>query len=97
MRFKDRSWLSDQGEIELGGLIEGEFQGCKVDIEARALESVDGILWVHNFRVGVAQNMRVITVLYTSALGSSQIEITTIGIKFLAQKCQQEIKDLWHI
>ena len=54
MRFKDRSWLSDQGKIELTGLRGGKFQGFKE--EPKAVDSVGGVLWTHNFATASAEN-----------------------------------------
>ena len=56
MRFKDRSWLSDQGKIELTGLRGGKFQGFKVKEEPKALHSVGGVLWTHNFVTASVEN-----------------------------------------
>ena len=56
MRFKDRSWFSDQGKIELTGLRGGKFQGFKVKKEPKALDSVGGVLWTHNLVTASAEN-----------------------------------------
>ena len=56
MRFKDRSWLSDQGNIELTGLRGGKFQGFKVKEEPKALDSVGGVPWTHNLATASAEN-----------------------------------------
>ena len=56
MRFKDRSWLSDQGKIELTGLRGGKFQGFKLKEEPKALDSVGGVLWTHNVATASAEN-----------------------------------------
>ena len=56
VRFKDRSWLSDQGKIELTGLRGGKFQGFKVKEEPKALDSMGGVLWTHNFVTVSAEN-----------------------------------------
>ena len=56
MRFKDRSWLSDQGKIEITGLRGIKFQGFKVKEEPKVLDSVGGVLWTHNFVTASAEN-----------------------------------------
>ena len=56
MRFKDRSWLSNQGKIELTGLRGGKFQGFKVKEEPKALDSVSGVLWTYNLVTASAEN-----------------------------------------
>ena len=41
---------------ELIGLRGGKFQGYKVKEEPKALDSVGGVLWTHNFGTASAEN-----------------------------------------